>query len=71
MHAIRVTFVPHYQVIWVMVVMSHLNKVLEVYDKRASAFYSLREQGKEAKAYLKKHGFTGARALVAVGSRVK
>ncbi len=50
-------------------VMSHLNKALEVYDKRASAFYSLREQGKEAKAYLKKHGFTGARALITVGMK--
>ncbi len=49
--------------------MSYLNKALEKYDQRASGCESLVKQGKEAKAHLIKYGFTGTRALIAVGTK--
>ena len=52
-------------------VMNHLDKALETYDKRSSRCKHLEKLGKEARAHLKKHGFTGARTLIGVGSRVE
>ncbi|MCD4706923.1 MAG: class I SAM-dependent methyltransferase [Candidatus Sabulitectum sp.] len=49
--------------------MSYLSKALDTYEKRAADMEDLMKQGRTVRRYLKKHGFTGARALIAVGTK--
>lgn len=45
----------------------YLNKALDAYEKRTNGIPELIEQGKKARTHLDKNGFTGSRALLAVG----
>ncbi len=48
---------------------AYLNSVLDSYEKRAGGSKTVIEQGELARNHLEKHGFTGARALLAVGTK--
>ena len=47
----------------------YLNKALDAYEKRTNGVPELIEQGKQARAHLDENGFTGSRALIAVGMK--
>lgn len=47
----------------------YLNKTLDAYEKRTNGVPELIEQGKQARTHLDENGFTGSRALIAVGMK--
>jgi len=50
--------------------MSYLGRALDTYEKRAGDLEDLIEQGRIARRHLNDHGFTSARALIAVGIKL-